>query len=207
MLDKLVADYSLLLTVVFIPQPSRLISAFLCTYFVCCILEFTQNIGVDFALKVLDKGRDKLVRLQLWDVAGQERYGNMTRVYYKEAVGAFLVFDITRMSTFDAVNKTTNQSSLFRSRDSVLANQIPVVLLANKCDLIEEGFVASHLDKYCEEKGFLGWFETHLIKTDSEGYKFLTAKTNVEDKHFGHARPQSTQHPISDSQFARATQF
>ena len=29
-----------------------------------------------------------------------------------------------------------------------------------QCDLIEEGFVASHLDKYCEEKGFLGWFET-----------------------------------------------
>ena len=26
--------------------------------------------------------------------------------------------------------------------------------------MIEEGFVASHLDKYCEEKGFLGWFET-----------------------------------------------
>ena len=29
------------------------------------------QIGVDFALKVLDKGRDKLVRLQLWDVAGE----------------------------------------------------------------------------------------------------------------------------------------
>ena len=26
--------------------------------------------------------------------------------------------------------------------------------------MIEEGFVASHLDRYCEERGFLGWFET-----------------------------------------------
>lgn len=38
-------------------------------------------------------------------VSGQERYGNMTRVYYKEAVGAMMVFDVTRSSTFDAVLK------------------------------------------------------------------------------------------------------
>lgn len=37
--------------------------------------------------------------------AGQERFGNMTRVYYKEAVGAFIVFDVTRSATFDAVHK------------------------------------------------------------------------------------------------------
>jgi Ras-related protein Rab-32 len=29
----------------------------------------------------------------------------MTRVYYKEAVGAFIVFDVTRTSTFEAVQK------------------------------------------------------------------------------------------------------
>lgn len=38
-------------------------------------------------------------------VPGQERYGNMTRVYYREAVGAMVVFDVTRASTFDAVLK------------------------------------------------------------------------------------------------------
>lgn len=38
-------------------------------------------------------------------VSGQERYGNMTRVYYREAVGALMVFDLTRASTFDAVLK------------------------------------------------------------------------------------------------------
>jgi len=38
-------------------------------------------------------------------VPGQERYGNMTRVYYREAVGALVVFDVTRASTFDAVLK------------------------------------------------------------------------------------------------------
>ena len=36
---------------------------------------------------------------------GQERFGSMTRVYYREAVGAFVVFDVTKPSTFEAINK------------------------------------------------------------------------------------------------------
>uniref|UniRef100_A0A8C4RQT8 RAB38, member RAS onco family n=1 Tax=Erpetoichthys calabaricus TaxID=27687 RepID=A0A8C4RQT8_ERPCA len=66
---------------------------------------YRATIGVDFALKVLNWDADTVVRLQLWDIAGQERFGNMTRVYYREAMGAFIVFDITRPSTFEAVMK------------------------------------------------------------------------------------------------------
>ncbi|CAB1351384.1 unnamed protein product [Coregonus sp. 'balchen'] len=66
---------------------------------------YRATIGVDFALKVLNWDHKTIVRLQLWDIAGQERYGNMTRVYYREAVGALVIFDMTRASTFQAVLK------------------------------------------------------------------------------------------------------
>ena len=61
---------------------------------------------------------------------GQERFGNMTRVYYKEAVGAFIVFDLTRASTFDAVTKWKNDLDLKVQLPD--GRPVPCVLLANK---------------------------------------------------------------------------
>lgn len=40
---------------------------------------YRATIGVDFALKVIPWDESTIVRLQLWDIAGQERFGNMTR--------------------------------------------------------------------------------------------------------------------------------
>lgn len=54
----------------------------------------------------------------------------MTRVYYKEAVGAFVVFDITRASTFEAVQKW--KSDLDSKVQLPDGSPLPCVLLANK---------------------------------------------------------------------------
>ena len=54
----------------------------------------------------------------------------MTRVYYKEAVGCFIVFDVTRGSTFEAVTKwKTDLDNKVQLPDG---NPVPCVLLANK---------------------------------------------------------------------------
>lgn len=121
---------------------------------------YRATIGVDFALKVLNWDADTIVRLQLWDIAGQERFGNMTRVYYKEAVGCFIVFDVTRASTFEAVTKW--KSDLDSKVQLPDGSPVPCVLLANKCDQAKEGLVnnTSQMDEFCREKGFVAWFET-----------------------------------------------
>jgi len=81
-------------------------------------------------------------------------------VYYKEAVGALVVFDVTRVTTFEAVTKWKNDIDAKVMLPD--GSPIPVVLLANKCDLAKEGLVknAQQMDKHCEDKGFIGWFET-----------------------------------------------
>lgn len=120
-------------------------------------LHYKSTIGVDFALKVIQWSPDTVVRLQLWDIAGQERFGNMTRVYYKEAVGALVVFDVTRPSTFDGVAKW--KADLDDKVTLADGTKIPVVLLANKTDLAKESMQAQ-MDKYVGEKDFTAWFET-----------------------------------------------
>lgn len=110
--------------------------------------------------------------------AGQERFGNMTRVYYKEAVGAFIVFDVTRGATLEAVVKWKQDlDSKVQLPDG---SSIPCVLLANKCDQQKEGLVnnPTKIDEYCKEKNFAGWFETSAKENINieEAARFLVNK-------------------------------
>ena len=121
---------------------------------------YRATIGVDFALKVFQWDEEgTVVRLQLWDIAGQERFGNMTRVYYKEAVGAILVYDVTRAETFAAVDKwKTDLDSKVLLPDG---RPIPCVLVGNKCDRKEDVELESEspiMKTYCQQKGFIDWF-------------------------------------------------
>ncbi|CAL1589778.1 unnamed protein product [Knipowitschia caucasica] len=84
----------------------------------------------------------------------------MTRVYYREAVGALVVFDMTRLSTFQAVLKWKGDL------DSKVAlsngRPVPAVLLANKCDQRRHGLCPKvpKLESFSQQYGFLDCFET-----------------------------------------------
>ncbi|KAM9500581.1 ras-related protein Rab-38 [Clarias gariepinus] len=121
---------------------------------------YRATIGVDFALKVLQWDPGTVIRLQLWDIAGQERYGNMTRVYYREAVGALVVFDMTRASTLQAVLKW--KGDLDAKVAMCNGYPLPAVLLANKCDQQKQGLCAKlpKMESFTKEQGFVGWYET-----------------------------------------------
>lgn len=103
----------------------------------------------------------------------------MTRVYYREAVGAFVVFDVTRTPTFEAVKKwkADIDHKVFLSDEK----PIPCVLLCNKVDLkesIQSYKTKQDLDNFIQENGFVGWFETSAkdnVGIDEAG-KFLIEK-------------------------------
>ena len=68
--------------------------------------------------------------MNLMQIIFHFRFGSMTRVYYKEAVGAFVVFDVTRSATLEAVPKW--KADLDTKVVLPDGRPIPTVLLANK---------------------------------------------------------------------------
>ncbi|PIK62679.1 putative ras-related protein [Apostichopus japonicus] len=119
---------------------------------------YKLTIGVDFCLKTIDWNENTKVNLQLWDIAGHERFGHMTRVYYKYAIAAIIMFDLSRPATFDSVIKWIDDVN----QKVMLANEqpIPVLLLANKCDLGDISIDDTALNQFCTQQNFLGWFAT-----------------------------------------------
>ncbi|XP_029506091.1 ras-related protein Rab-38b [Oncorhynchus nerka] len=163
---------------------------------------YRATIGVDFALKVLNWDSET-VRLQLWDIAGQERFGNMTRVYYREAMGAFIVFDVTRPTTFEAITKwkeDLDSKLMLTNRES-----IATVLLANKCDQGREVLTNNgvKMDQFCKDNGFVGWFETSAKENTniSEAANFLVKHIMATENDFLKSVVPDTISPkLNDSQ-------
>ncbi|KAF4320733.1 hypothetical protein BBO99_00001375 [Phytophthora kernoviae] len=114
------------------------------------------TIGVDFALKAVTVN-GTTVRLQLWDIAGQEHFRALNRVYYKDALGALLVYDMSRPETFDSILKWKKE--IDSKVELPNGKPLPVILCGNKCDL-KEDVDREILDEFCRANNFTGWFDT-----------------------------------------------
>ncbi|EGR27312.1 ras oncogene family protein, putative [Ichthyophthirius multifiliis] len=86
------------------------------------------TIGVEFATRSIITD-NKLIKAQIWDTAGQERYKSITTAYYRGAVGALLIYDITKYLSFTNIQKWLNEI-----RDHAEPH-IVIMLVGNKSDL------------------------------------------------------------------------
>lgn len=85
------------------------------------------TIGVDFHVKTIELN-EKRIKLQLWDVGGEERFRFLLPTYCLGANAAFLLFDITRLSTLDNISEWLN---IVRQK----GGPIPIMLVGAKTDL------------------------------------------------------------------------
>lgn len=67
-----------------------------------------STIGVEFQTQKMNIS-GKEVKAQIWDTAGQERFRAVTSAYYRGAVGALVVYDISRRQTFESVSRWLNE--------------------------------------------------------------------------------------------------
>nr|GLL16505.1 ras-related protein RABA1f [Ipomoea trifida] len=120
-------------------------------------LESKKTIGVEFTSPIL-RVDDTKVKAQIWDMAGQERYRAITQTYYRGAVGALLVYDVTRHVTFENVERW-----LVELRD--LTDNIVVMLVGNKVDLHQLRVVSTEDAKAFAEKEGTYFMETSALES------------------------------------------
>ena len=82
----------------------------------CIIARFINNTfeenlisttGASYAGKTMtfDEYQGKSIKFEIWDTAGQEKYRSLTKIFYKDAGVAILVYDITRKESFEEIKK------------------------------------------------------------------------------------------------------
>jgi small GTP-binding protein len=124
--------------------------------------EYIVTIGSQFAVKTVsvesDNGRKIVVKLLVWDLAGQQRFDFIRGSYYKGSKGALLVFDTTRKSTWIELPKWIKET------EDALGERIPIILLANKVDLAEHRIITQEMAlQFVEENGLAGYLETSAL--------------------------------------------
>ncbi|MDP2435921.1 MAG: ras-related protein Rab [archaeon] len=130
-------------------------------FLISSFLIFLNSIGVDFSMKTIEWDSKTMVRLQLWDIAGQERFGVMTHVYYKEAAAAICVFSLIYRESFEAISRWKQDLDAKVKQPS--GKPIPAFLVGNKSDLVDprKPLVSEEEIIECTRSlGFAGWFQT-----------------------------------------------
>jgi small GTP-binding protein len=142
--------------------------------------EYIVTIGSQFAVKTVEvetsNGRNVRVKLLVWDLAGQQRFDFIRGSYYRGSKGALLLFDCTRKSTWIELPKWIQET------EDALGERIPIILLANKVDLIEHRVISTETAlEFVNEYKLNGYLETSALSGQNvEEAFYLLAKFTLQ---------------------------
>ena len=124
------------------------------------------TIGIDFKIKQINRGGES-IKLSIYDTAGQERFQNIIKHYYRGANGVLLTFDISNRSSFEKLDFWLND--LKENSDNI--DELFICLIGNKLDKEDKREVSKEeANKYARENN-MPYFEVSA-KT-GQGIKIL----------------------------------
>ena len=116
------------------------------------------TIGIDFKIKIIKKGNER-IKVSIYDTAGQERFQNIVKHYYKGANGVLLIYDITKRDTFKNLDFWIKDLE-----DNSDIDNLFIYLIGNKNDM--------------EDKREVSWVEaSNYAKEKKLPYIEVSAKT------------------------------
>ena len=93
---------------------------------------YITTIGLDYKLKYIQLDSGQVIKVQLWDTAGQDRYRTIAKNYYKGSHGILLLYDVTKTSSFENIREWIKDI-----REEVYEKTI-IFLIGNKIDIKDQ---------------------------------------------------------------------
>ena len=112
-----------------------------------------QTLGVECFDKI-KYFNEKKILIKIWDTAGQEKYAVMAKNYYQRAHGIILTFALTERSSFN------NLKNWLNSLNDATSQEIPLIIIGNKKDLIDEREISEEEIKEKAKELNIEYFET-----------------------------------------------
>ena len=134
-----------------------------------------STIGVDYKTRTIEL-EGKIIRLQIWDSAGQERFMNISPNFLRPAHGIIVVYDVTNQESFDNVRTWLQEIDCYASEN------VNKLLVGNKCDLTTKKVVdCTTAKKYAEELGFT-FLETSVKNATNVQKVFMTITAEIKTR-------------------------
>eukprot|EP01096_Ripella_sp_DP13-Kostka_P011092 TRINITY_DN4449_c1_g1_i1.p1 TRINITY_DN4449_c1_g1~~TRINITY_DN4449_c1_g1_i1.p1 ORF type:complete len:234 (-),score=102.97 TRINITY_DN4449_c1_g1_i1:192-824(-) len=150
---------------------------------------YKATTGVDFSKKIVKWKDDAHVEVCIWDIGGQDKFASHMPMFFRNSHGAVIVFDSTS-------EKSLAETDYWRNLLKDACPNIPILLLANKCDLAPRCFTESSIEQIVEAQGYTGWYSTSAKEGTNldVAFKFMVGKmmdnpTSVPVKRVGIVAP------------------
>eukprot|EP00928_Gymnodinium_smaydae_P047702 TRINITY_DN31851_c0_g1_i1.p1 TRINITY_DN31851_c0_g1~~TRINITY_DN31851_c0_g1_i1.p1 ORF type:complete len:213 (-),score=38.19 TRINITY_DN31851_c0_g1_i1:97-735(-) len=133
------------------------------------------TIGAEFGAKTLTL-QDQRVKLNVWDTAGQERYRAVTRAYFRGALGALILYDITSEASYGHLAEWLQDAQDQASEDIV------IMIVGNKCDLADQRKVTFDRANTWAQDHNLMFLETSALTGENVQEVFHILATQIHAK-------------------------
>ena len=114
---------------------------------------YQTTLGFDF-FSMFVKIEDKVIRLQIWDTCGQEKYRSLIKNFYRNTSMALMVYSIDDKDSFKDIDLWIKELKICSNPDSQM------ILIGNKSDLENRQVTTEMGKKFAENYDFADFIET-----------------------------------------------
>lgn len=118
---------------------------------------YRATIMTDFSYRIYEY-KNKIYKILLWDIAGQDKNIQISKLFIKNAHGVIIMTDIMNNNTLEAASAWKREVDL--NKCFVDGKNIPCLLIQNKIDLKNDNYDTSSIEEYASKNKYINVFQT-----------------------------------------------